>query len=232
MLRSLLTLFFIAELICCISAIFFFIKKRNKFILIFIPFLITTVIVEFLGTWWNYYGNVWGISSFRGKNAMYNVFTCLEFIFYALLFYMHFKKIVFQKMIIFFIPLFIIASCINILFIQGFNKTLNTNTLLLGSFFIVLFCCCFFYESLLPDQIEQQLTKNYFFWVCSGLLMFYLGSVIIHALFEYLTSKDLQAQGLKIISIINSSLNVILYSSFCIAFYLCPTNKKTSSSQL
>ena len=112
--------------------------------------------------------------------------------------------------------------------LQGFNKTFNTYTFLLGSFFIVIFCCCFFYESELPDKIDQQLAKQPFFWICCGLLIFYLGSVIINALYEYLRTNDLREEGIRIYGIINYSLNVILYSSFCIAFYLCRDNRKIS----
>jgi hypothetical protein len=83
----------------------------------------------------------------------------------------------------------------------------------------------------LLDKIDQQLSKQAFFWICSGLLIYYLGSVIINALFEYLRNNDLGEEGKKIYGTINHTLNVILYSSFCIAFFLCPNNKKTSSSQ-
>jgi len=213
------------QVISLIASIFFYLQtqKRNKMLLYFIPFLFLTVIVEFIGGLYLSKGlrNYW----------MYNVFTTIEFVFYSLLFYTNFKKILFKKLIIIFIPFFIAFIILNMLFVQGINKTFNTYTFLLGSFFIVIFCCCFFYESVLPDKIDQQLSKQPFFWICSGLLIFYLGSVIINALFEYLRNNDLQAEGIRIYGIINNSLNVILYSSFSIAFYLCRDHKKTYSSQ-
>jgi hypothetical protein len=222
----LLTVFFISEVTSLTLAIIFYLKKRNLLIQYFIPFLLTTVIVEFLGSLWNMHKIVFP------KNAMYNVFTAFEFVFYAFLFSRHFKSRSLKTMTLWFIPFFLVAAALNIVLIQGFNKTFNTNILLLGSFFIVIFCCCFFYESVLPDQIDQQLSKQPFFWVCSGLLIYYLGSVIINALFTYLTSNDLLMEGIRIYNIINNSLNVVLYSSFCIAFLLCPNNKKKYSSQL
>ena len=204
---------------------FFYLQNRkgNKLLLYFIPFLFLTIIIECIGGWYLSKGvrNYW----------MYNVFTTLEFIFYSFLFYLFFRKAVFKKIILFFIPLFITFVILNMLFIQGVNKTFNTYTFLIGSFFIVIFCCSFFYESVLPDKIDQQLSKQPFFWISSGLLIFYLGSVIINALFEYLRNNDLQAEGIRIYGIINQVLNILLYSSFCIAFYLCRNNKKISSSQ-
>lgn len=212
------------QIISFLTALFTYKQKRNKLILYFIPFLFVTVLVELTGTWYLSKGirNYW----------IFNVFTTLEFLFYTFLFYLHFRRPALKRSMIYFAALFVLTVIINIVFIQGFNKTFNTYTFLLGSFFIVIFCCCFFYESVLPDKIDQQLSRQPFFWITSGLLIFYLGSVIINALFEYLRNNDLQAEGIRIYGIINNVLNVLLYSSFCVAFYLCPKNKKISSSPL
>lgn len=218
-------LYLFCEIASFVTAIFFYVQKRNKILLYFIPFLFLTVVVELLG-------RLWASEIAFIKYAMYNIFTSLEFIFYAFLFYIHFKKRNLKLLILLFIPLFILATVLNFVFIQGLNKTFNTYTFLFGSFFVVIFCCCFFYEAVLPDKIDQQLSKQPFFWIVSGLLIYYLGSVIINALFEYLTSNDLREEGTRIYGIINNSLIVILYTSFCIAFYLCPDNKKIYSSQL
>ena len=215
-------IYFYFQVLSFIATTILFIKKRNKLLLYFIPFLFLTIAVECTGAWF--------VSRSIRNYWIYNVFTTIEFVFYSYLFYLHLKKTVFKKIVVWFIPVFVLLVILNILFKQGFNKTFNTYTFLLGSFFIVIFCCCYFYESVLPENIDQQLSKQPFFWISSGLLIFYLGSVIINALFEYLRSNDLQAQGVKIYGIINHSLNVILYGSFCIAFFLCRNNKKISSS--
>lgn len=214
---------FYFELLSLFASIFFYIKKRNKLQLYFIPFLFLTVLIEYIGGWYLFKGlrNYW----------IFNVFTTIEFVFYSYLFYLHFRKTLLKKMVVILMPVFIIVVILNIFFVQGFNKTFNTYTFLLGSFFIVIFCCCFFYESVLPDKIDQQLSKQPFFWICSGLLIYYLGSVIINALFEYLRNNDLKEEGIRIYGTINHTLNVILYTSFCIAFYLCRNHKKISSSQ-
>ena len=208
------------QIFSLLLAIFVFTRRRNKVAYYFIPFLFLTVVIELLGTWYLYkgYRNYW----------LYNVFTTVEFLFYTFLFYVHFKKNLFKRIVLLFMPLFVLSVICNIIFIQGFNKTFDTYTFLLGSFFLVIFCCLFFYESVLPDKIDQQLSKQPFFWIASGLLIFYLGSVIINALFEYLRNNDLQEEGKRIYGIINHSLNVILYTSFCIAFYLCRDNRKIS----
>lgn len=209
------------QILSFLASLILFFTKRDKLILIFIPFLFLTVLVELAGNW--YFSK--GIKNYQ----IYNVFTTVEFLFYSFLFYFELKRTFLKKAVVLFVPFFLTCFTINVLFLQGFNKTFNTYTFLLGSFFIVIFCCCYFYESVLPERIDLQLAKQPFFWVCSGLLIFYLGSVIINALFEYLRTNDLQEQGKKIYQFINLILNVLLYSSFCIAFFLCRDNRKISS---
>lgn len=213
----------IFEILSLLASIFFYINKRNKVIFYFIPFLFLTVVVEFWGRRGHFQENF-------TKMAMYNIFTTIEFTFYSFLFYIHLKKTLLRRLVLIFIPFYLVAVTCNLLFVQGLNKTFHSYTFLLGSFFIVIFCCCFFYESVLPDKIDDQLSKQPFFWIASGLLIFYLGSVIINALFEYLSSNDLQQEGKNIYNAITRTLNVILYSAFCIAFYLCRDHKKISSS--
>jgi hypothetical protein len=184
----------------------------------FLPFLLLTIIVELSGLWMTQHG----IKNY----LLFNVFTTLEFVFYAFLFYKHYRKNKFKVLSLAFMPLYILAVTINLVYYQGIEK-FHTYTFLLGSFFIVVFCCLFFYESVLPEFLENTLTKQPFFWVCTGLLLFYLGSVIINALFEYLRTFDMQIEGKKIYGTINQSLNVILYSAFIFSFIVCRNNNKT-----
>jgi hypothetical protein len=169
----------------------------------FLPFLVLTIIVELSGLWMNQHG----IKNY----LLFNVFTTVEFVFYSFLLFIH---------------LYTLALIINLIYFQGIER-FHTYTFLLGSFFIVVFCCLFFYESVLPEYIESTLTKEPFFWVCTGLLLFYLGSVIINALFEYLRTFDMQFEGKKIYSTINQILNILLYTAFLISFIVCRNNNKT-----
>jgi hypothetical protein len=190
----------------------------------FIPFLLLTVIVEFVG----YLSIVYGI---KNRNYwIYNIFNLIEFVFYAYLFASNFQLKLLRLLAYISMPILVIFSSINYLYIQGIEN-FHTYTLLLGSFFMVFFCCCFFYEWVLPEQITQNLLRQPFFWICVGLLLFYLGSVIINALFEYLRSSDMIQEGKRIYVFINRSLNIILYSTFSISFLICRKNRKESLSQ-
>ena len=113
----------------------------------FLPFLLLTLFVEMLG--------YWSIKNGVRNYMMFNVFTTIEFLFYAFLFFKNFKLKIFKKIALFFIPLYIVAVAINLLFIQGTNN-FHTYTFLLGSLFIVTFCCLFFYESVLSGISNYQ----------------------------------------------------------------------------
>jgi hypothetical protein len=184
----------------------------------FLPFLVLTIIVELSGLWMNQHG----IKNY----LLFNVFTTVEFVFYSFLFFKHYRKNENKLLSLLFMPLYTLAVIINLIYFQGIER-FHTYTFLLGSFFIVVFCCLFFYESVLPEYIESTLTKEPFFWVCTGLLLFYLGSVIINALFEYLRTFDMQFEGKKIYSTINQILNILLYTAFLISFIVCRNNNKT-----
>lgn len=202
-----------------ISVLYYKTLKKTE-LRYFIPFLFITLIVEILGYW---------LTTKNIRNyLLYNIFTTFEFIFYAFIFYKNLRKTGFKKTVALFMPLYVAAVIYNLSFGQGMHS-FHTITFLLGSFFMVVFCCLYFYESVLPEHLDHELTKQPFFWVCTGLLLFYLGSVIINALFEYLRSFNMQAEGIKIYGLINQSLNIVLYSSFIFAFVLCRNTNKISS---
>lgn len=216
---------FYFEVLSLVIAIFLYKDLKATKMVYFIPFLLLTVTVEFTGFLSIQY-------NFGNKNYwLYNIFNIVEFVFYAFLFYQNFKAPALKKIVLNFIPLLILFSAVNYVYFQGIDR-FHTYTLLFGSFFMVFFCCCYFYEWVLPEQITQNLLKQSFFWICVGLLLFYLGSVIINALFEYLRSSDMLQQGKRIYSFINQSLNIVLYTSFSISFILCRNNRKNSLSPL
>lgn len=216
---------FLFELISLFTAIFCYKDLKATKMVYFIPFLLLTVFVEFVG----YLSIIYNLGN---KNYwIYNIFNIIEFIFYAFLFYQNLKIPILKRIVVYFIPMIVLFSLYNYIFLQGLDR-FHTYTLLFGSFFMVFFCCCYFYEWVLPEQITQNLLKQPFFWICVGLLLFYLGSVIINALFEYLRSSDMLQEGKRIYKLINQSLNLVLYTAFSISFILCRNNRKESLSLL
>lgn len=202
-----------------IAIIFYRDLSRYNFFILFIPFLIITSAVELSA-----------IGKDRpSKNIVYNFFLLVEFSFYSFLFYknLHFAKL--KRVILIFIPCFIIFYTFNLIFIYGLYKY-HSYTSILSSFFIVIYICMFFYETIIPQNSSIKLLSNPFFWVSVGLLFYNLGSVIMFAMLEFLSDTDLQNKGVFVFKIVIMSLNVVLYGSFSTAFILCRNNRKTSSS--
>lgn len=196
--------------------------KRNTIMVYFIPFLLITTLVEVSAKW------IW--SDRTEKFIIFNIFTAAEFVFYSLIFRFHLTNKLLRQIIIILIPIYLLLFILNVLLIQGISTSFHSYTFLLGSFFMVVYSCFFLYESILPESINVRLSRQPFFWISIGLLIFYLGSVIINALVEYLTKSDFREQGIIIYTNITNSLNIILYGSFSIAFILCRNNRKTFSS--
>ncbi len=200
-------------------ALYSSLKKTN--LKYFLPFLLLTLIIELIGFFMVIKGN--------HKYTMYNVFTTFEFVFYFFIFSKHLKIPYYRYPVIAMIFIYPITVYLNLKYIQGFN-TFHSYTFLLGSFFMVLFSCLFFFESVRLENLHKMLPDQPFFWVCTAFIMFYLGSVVINSLFQYLMSFDMQSQGKRIYSLINQSLNLLLYSGFIYAFILCHRKRKTSIS--
>ncbi|TAG13944.1 MAG: hypothetical protein EAZ41_01690, partial [Sphingobacteriia bacterium] len=162
----------------------------------FLPFLFITGIVEATAYWIP----LKGISKFN----IFNTFTTFEFVFYFFIFSKHLKLPYYRYPVIAMIFIYPITVYLNLKYIQGFH-TFHSYTFLLGSFFMVLFSCLFFFESVRLENLHKMLPDQPFFWVCTAFIMFYLGSVVINSLFQYLMSFDMQSQGKRIYSIINQS---------------------------
>ena len=211
------------EITCLFIALLFYKDlKRNTIMVYFIPFLFVTALVEVSAKW------IW--SDRHEKFIIFNIFTAAEFVFYSLIFRFHLTNKLLRYIIILLIPIYLLLFILNVIFVQGIASSFHSYTFLLGSFFMVVYSCFFLYESILPESINVKLSHQPFFWISIGLLIFYLGSVIINALVEYLTKSDFREQGIIIYTNITNSLNIILYGSFSIAFILCRNNRKTSSS--
>ncbi|HEV3250636.1 MAG TPA: hypothetical protein VGZ71_06770 [Puia sp.] len=130
------------------------------------------------------------------------------------------KKIIFHLVWVF--PLF---SFMNVFFIQGLN-TFNTITYSLGSLIIVILTIFYFFELFqLPGSIP--VLREPAFWICCGLLIYYSCSFPMFALVTRL-SKNTPLLVINL-EVILDTINILLYSTFTIAF-LCSLRMRKSTS--
>lgn len=183
----------------------------------FPPFLLLTIAIEIIGYW----QTIHGIKNY----TMFNIFTTFEFEFYFFIFFLYYGNTINRILIVLVMLGFPMAVYYNLAFIQGF-ESFHSNTFLLGSFFMVLFSLLYLFESVSAKNIHIVITEKPFFWVCTGYMMFYLGSVIINSMFEYLRDYEMLKQGVQVYGMINHSLNLLLYTGLSYAFFIC--NQKTT----
>jgi len=206
------------ELLCLLIAIVNYKSlSRNTVFIYFIPFLAITAFVE-----------LYAIGKDRtSKTIFYNFFLLFEFLFYAFIYYYNLRNVRLKKYILFSCLVFLAFYLINLFFVYGLYE-FHSYTSILSSFLKVIFICMFFYETILPETLSTSLFLKPFFWVNVGLIFFSLGSVILLAMVNFLSSIDLQNKGIVVFKVIIKILNVILYGSLSLAFILCRNNKKTS----
>jgi hypothetical protein len=183
--------------------------RRNVpwYLKLFPFFLLITVIIEVIG---------WQLS-IHGINAtlLYNLFTTLEFEFYLFLLYNIIRNKRAKKVILYIICLYPILVILNIALVQV--NTFHTVTYSFGCLLIVAVCIYFFFELFqLPKSI--QLKREPAFWICSGLLFFYCCSFPLFGLLNFLHSVS--GVIMRNLASIVMILNILLYSSFIVAF-LC-----------
>ena len=174
----------------------------------FPPFLFTTIIVEFLGTY---------LASARRSNlSLYNFFSVFEFCFYFFVISLIISNKKMKKAVIVAMAMYFVIAITNIIFIQKL-KAFHTVTYAFGCLVIVAACVYYFFELFkLPKSVK--LKNNPAFWICSGLLFFYCCGFPLYGMFNFLSgiSRLIIRNFYSIIVI----LNIFLYSLFTIGF-LC-----------
>ncbi len=196
-------------------SLFFKIKPEHRVLRLFPIFLFITLAAEL---WCNY---LWE----SGKNniPIYNYFSTYEIAFYLFILAKSQSNNRVKKIIYALIPIFLAFAIINIEFIQG-RDIFHTISFSVGSLLIVSFCILYFLDLLRLPKSEPLLT-NPFFWICSGLLFFYICGFPLYGLVNlWANIAPILIKNLDTVSII---LNIFLYSLFTIAFICIRTRKYT-----
>jgi hypothetical protein len=210
-------MYFIAVSFLVSLSVYFRPKTSYFYLKTFPPFLLTTLIVEALGSYRYSVG--------ENNLTLYNFFTVFEFFFYLCILSLVINNATVKKVIRMMAILYILIAVINILFIQKM-KTFHTITYSLGCLLVVSFCSYYFFELFRFPKSEKLLT-NPAFWICSGLLFFYCCGFPLYGLINFWS--DISKLVVKNFSEIVAILNIFLYSLFTIAFLCIRTRKYTLS---
>ena len=156
----------------------------------------------------------------RYRNALYNVFSLVEFIFYAYFFYSLTLKQWIKKAQIFFMCLFPFIWAKLVFDKDGFYKW-HGDQIAIGGFFMVCFALLFIYH--LADTEEPiALSKHAEFWIAIGLVLYYSCETPFMGTLKYLSSHYLSLA--KLLLKVSMVINSIMYCLFTYAF-LCRNRK-------
>lgn len=195
-----------------VSSSLIFRRKTPRFLKVFPFFLLITVIIEVIG-WQLVLHNI-------NATLLYNLFTTLEFEFYLFLLYNIIQNHKFRRAILFCICSYPLLVVSNISIIQV--NTFHSITYAIGCLLIVTVCIYYFFELFqYPKSID--LKREPAFWICSGLLFFYCCSFPLFGLLNFLHSVS--GVIMRNLASIVMILNILLYSSFIVAF-LCNANTR------
>jgi dipeptide/tripeptide permease len=198
------------EIAAFLTSVIFWYKIKHTRLRWFLPFLLFIVVIELYGRYIRkelHQPNAW----------LYNISVPVEYIFYAFIFWFHFKTKFFQQVTAVFLMLFPVFVLTNIFFIQGFQN-FNTNILKAGSFSMILLSCLYFVE-LLQQEKETRLLKEPMFWIATGVFLFNTGEFFYTLFSDYLIENHLD-KARHIFSTINNKLIWVLYTCLAISF-LC-----------
>ena len=193
------------QISACIAAILSSHRYKKTKQRLFLFFLIYVIITEASGYILSYY---------RPNFPVYNVFTIVSGFFY--LFW--FRSILNQKKVITIFIVLFFGSIITSFLLEDFFESLWGISLILLAF-LILCCVTLYFSKLLNSSTVIEFQKEQQFWICTGLLIFYLGFMPL-LLFQDSYFKLVISDYLFAIMTLNS----IMYGFFIISF-LCLKEK-------
>lgn len=213
--------FYYFQAIALIACIIFYRDLKKYRLQYFLPLCILVAITELLA------------SNFKKLGLPSNYpFQNLYLIFSTPLYFYIFYKILnigkdFRKI---YIAIGISVSLLffgNYLFFEG-PMRLNTLTIIFQQMVTILLSCSVLFH-LATNEKHFLLLREPYFWIASALMIFSLGALVVMGMNQYIRLNNLTIKNKALYRVIMPVLNVILYSSYTYAFYLCKPKKKLYS---
>ena len=202
------------QVIALLSCLIFYKDVRKQGIGAFLPLCILVCAVEIISA----NVKIWGIS--QSDHFLKNIYVIGSTPLYFYIFYRVLPlSVKIKKVYIMIASIVIACSIINYLFIQG-PTNINILTLIFQQLVTILLSCTLLYF-LSVEERYFVLWKEPSFWVAAGLLIFSLGTLVVLGLYQYIRMNQLTIQNRNLYSVLMPFLNIILYSSYTYAFYLC-----------
>ncbi len=209
------------QYIALFSAIYFYRGLKIFMAGAMVPLLLLVVLIETLSA-------IIKTLGFLNNHYLYNImmFTSTPLYFYLFYYFLNIKE-KFRKIYIYISVIISVALLCNFLFFEGVLK-FNTLSIIFVSFCTTLLSILLLFR-LAVSENYFNLSKHPYFWIAAGLLIFSLGTLVVLGMNQFIRINNLNIVNKVLYRTIMPVLNVILYSSYSYAFYLCARMKKSYS---
>lgn len=208
-------LHFYVNILCLLIWSLYKSRFRDTILIIVGYYLLFALLVE---------STAWLYSYFMGMSNhwIYNIYTTAQteilfFIYYRIFMKPLNKKI--TRLIFIIYPLLVV---INLLYFQDFFR-FHTYTYIIGCI-LILYLSFSYLQELLNAVVLIPIRKTPFFWVNTGNIIYYAGSMFYLGSLNYIVDKELDYFG-RLIEIFVYAFNSIQYVLFAIGF-LCSLKPK------
>jgi len=199
--------FYTFPLIYAISIVAGFINynkyKHNKFLKLFLYFLIYSFFTEVIGIYVGLY--LW-----KSNSSVYSTWNILNFLFYGYFIYNGIRSKKSKKFIKIITAIFIIVTTINIVFFTRFFIDPMINNTLFSKSLVSIFIIFYFFDILKSDKI-LNINKSLYFWILLGAFLYNVGFVPAFALVKY-------TSFFGVFKYITFGLNIIMNLCFITGF--------------
>lgn len=189
---------------------------------IFSIYLIITFMTEVFAISWKWYfykTAYWKYS--QNNHWIYNSVYILGYFLFVLFYSRMLTAPFFKKGLWYFVVPIIVFGWLDYFFIQG-PLVMNNYTIILTNISCILLSLSFF-RQILKNEEPIRLAQHPMVWISLGSFLYFSGSLPFFIFFNYMyKSNPSLAYSLLYL---NNALNVILYSSFLIAFLCKPSPK-------
>ena len=200
----------IFELLACLTG-FFYIKKLKGSYWYYFPFYLAVVVVtEITAEYISYV-----LHNVPLNTKVYIYFGIpVQFLFFYWVFYQYFKKTKNNKWPVLLGGVYILCLMIE-LFYPGKMKFFPSFSYMQGNIFLLILILMFYVRFINSDDLLAY-RQSMMFWVCLGLMVFYLGTLPFYGLRNVLYEQYTQIFYLYYYA--SFILNYLMYNMFIIAF--------------
>lgn len=207
------------ELLSLLFAIIFYSKLGLFKLKPFLLLLIVICTVEICGANAQWFNRPW--LNVHKNYIIYNFWILLTmpiyfWIFLNILDFRQYVRTIYVTVAI----LVMLFVTMNFFFLQG-PFEFNVYSVIMAEFIKGVLSLMVITKLFREDNYEISISNNPYFWIAGATLIFSVSAIVLFGLQKFIVINKIQINGKSIYRVIIPLVNVILYSSYCYAFYLC-----------